>query len=216
MLAFAGTALLLPAVPVRRDQDTGGALGEMMRRPPWILFIAVVFLCWIASNASILFMGVALSAMGAGQALIGVAVTVGAVVEIPFMAYSGRLLRRFGPIRLLWTAMLLMVARYFLLGWMPAPGWAIGINLLNGLSFPLFWNSSVTYANRMAPPGLAGTAQGLLNFASGFAGVVSALLTGWLFDRVGPNGLFIVMAFIVLLALGLWSAGQLRRRRDRF
>jgi PPP family 3-phenylpropionic acid transporter len=213
MLAFVATALRLPPVPVRREVDSRREIGAMVRRPPWILFIVVVFLCWIASNASILFLGVSLSALGASQGLIGVAVTVGAVIEVPFMAYSGRLLRRFGPIRLLWAAMLLMVARYFLLGWMPTPGWAIGINLLNGLSFPLFWNSSVTYANRLAPPGLAGTAQGMLNFASNFAGVISSLLAGWLFDRVGPNGIFVVMAFIVLLALVLWSVGQVRGRR---
>ncbi len=214
MFAFVLVALLLPAIPVQRDLDSRGEIGTMMRCPAWMLFIVVVFLCWIASNASILFLGVSLSAMGASQGLIGIAVTTGAVVEIPFMAYSGRLLRRFGPARLLWAAMLLMVLRYFLLGWMPAPGWAIAINVLNGLSFPLFWTSSVTYANKMAPPGLAGTTQGMLNFASSFAGVISSLLAGWSFDLVGPNGIFTVMAFIVLMALVLWSAGQIRARRS--
>jgi MFS family permease len=213
MAAFVGVALLLPAIPVRSAQDTPRQFGSMIRRPAWVLFISIIFLCWIASYASIMFLGVSLDAMGASQGLIGLAVTIGAVVELPLMGYSGRLLRRFGPVRLMGLAMLLMVGRYFLLGWMPAPEWAVGINILNGLAFPLFWTSSVTYANRMAPPGLAGTAQGMLNFASGLAGVISALLTGWLFDLLGPRGIFIVMAFIVLFALGLWSVGQVRAQR---
>jgi len=108
--------------------------------------------------------------------------------------------------------MVLMVARYFLLGWMPAPEWAVAINVLNGVAFPLFWTSSVTYANKMAPPGLAGTSQGIFNSASSLAAVVSSLLTGWLFDSLGSNGLFVVMAFCVLAALILFVAGNWWKR----
>jgi MFS transporter, PPP family, 3-phenylpropionic acid transporter len=215
MACFAGIALLLPSLPVHRGARSRGQIGVMMRQPAWLLFIAVIFLCWIALNASIMFLGVSLSAMGANQALIGVAVTIGAVVEIPFMGYSGRLLRRFGSRRLLIFAMSLMVLRYFLLGWMPSPEWAVAINVINGISFPLFWTSSVTYNNRLAPPGLAGTAQGLFNSASGLAAVVSSLLTGLLFDSLGPNGIFVVMAFIVLAALILFTVGTILQQRSQ-
>jgi PPP family 3-phenylpropionic acid transporter len=215
MAVFALVALLLPALPVRREVRSRSEIGAMVRQPAWLLFIVVVFLCWIASNASILFLGVSLNAMGANQALIGVAVTIGAIVEIPFMGYSGRLLRRFGATRLLIFAMSLMVVRYFLLGWMPAPEWAVAINIINGLAFPIFWTSSVTYAHKLAPPGLAGTAQGLLNSASSLAAVVSSLLAGLLFDSLGPNGIFMVMAFCVLTALILFTVGNLWQGRTR-
>jgi MFS transporter, PPP family, 3-phenylpropionic acid transporter len=212
MAAFAAIALLLPSIPVRREAHARGGLSAMVRRPAWLLFIFVTFLCWIASNASIMFLGVSLNAMGANQSLVGMSVTIGAVVEIPFMAYSGWLLRRFGTVRLLVLAIGVMVVRFFLLSWMPAPEWSIAINALNGIAFPLFWTSSVTYANRMAPEGLAGTAQGLLNSSSSLAAMVSSLLTGLLFDSLGPNGLFLVMAFIVLAALILFVGGTLWNR----
>lgn len=213
MALFAATALLLPAMPVHREARSKSAIGAMVRRPAWLLFMVVIFLCWIANSAAILFMGVSLSSMGANQVLIGMAVTIGAVVEIPFMAFSGTLLRYFGSTRLLIFAMVIMVVRFFLLGWMPAPEWAVAINMLNGIAFPLLWVSSVTYANKMAPPGMAGTVQGLLNSSSSLASVVSSLVTGWLFDGLGPNGLFEVMAFCVLCALILFVTGTLRRRQ---
>lgn len=213
MLMFAGTALLLPSIPVHREMRSGGEIGKLIRQPAWILFTISVFLVWIAVNASIMFLGVTLQAMGANQGLIGIAIVIGAVVEIPFMAYSGKLLRRFGPVRLLFIAMILMVFRYFLLGWMPSPEWAIAINILNGPAFVFFWNSAVTYANRLAPPSLAGTVQGMFNSTTSLAGVVSALLTGWLFDLLGPNKLFYVMAFCCLAGLILFSVGQFRSRR---
>jgi predicted MFS family arabinose efflux permease len=88
----------------------------------------------------------------------------------------------------------------------------VAINVLNGPGFVFVWNSAINYANRMAPQGMAGTAQGLLVSIMNLAGVVSSLLSGWLFDLLGPTGLFVVMGFVVLAALILFSSGYLMRR----
>lgn len=210
MAFFAVIALLLPVMPVRRESRSTGMIGKMMRQPAWLLFAGCAFLIWIATNAAIMFLGVTLQAMGASQSLIGIATVIGAVVEVPFMAYSGSFLRRFGPVRLLLISMGLMVIRYFLLGIMPSPGWAIPINVLNGPAYVFFWSSAVNYAYRLAPPGLSGTAQGMLNSITSLAGVLSGVLTGALFDLLGANKLFIVMAFCCLAALIIFSVGQLR------
>lgn len=210
MILFAGTALFLPATQVRIAGRQFTGLNEIIRRPAWILFTVCVFLVWIGTNASLSFLGVTLQAMGANQSLIGIAITVGAIVEIPFMIFSGAFLKQFGSIKLMLVAMSLMVIRFFLLGWMPAPSWAIAINALNGPAFVLFWNSAVTYVNRTAPAGLAGTAQGLLASTMSLAGVFSAILTGWLFDLLGGNQIFTVMAFVCLAALLIFTAGNLK------
>lgn len=210
MLGFILFALMLPNLPVRLGERSQGVLIQMIRRPAWLLFAAVVFLIWIATNSAISFLSVSLQAMGAKQGLIGIAVVTGTIVEIPFMFYSPHLLRRFGSERLLMIAIVLAVVRFFLLGWMPSPEWAIPINILNGPAFVFFWNSAVTYANKMAPPNLAGTTQGLLSSLTALAGVVSSLLSGWLFDLVGPTNLYIVMGFICLAGLILFVVGNLR------
>jgi MFS family permease len=70
----------------------------------------------------------------------------------------------------------------------------------------------VTHANKMAGPSMAGTAQGLLISTTGLAAVVSSLLSGWLLDRLGPSGLFIVMALIAIAAMLIFAVGSLRQR----
>lgn len=182
-----------------------------MRRPAWLLLIVCVFLAWIGTNAAILFTGVVLDSMGATQGLIGIAMTVGAVVEIPFMRLSPNILRRYGPVRLLIVAFGLMVVRFALLAWMPSPEWAIPIGAVNGPTYVLFWNSAVTLANKLAPAGMAGTAQGLLTSTMSLAGVISALLTGVLFDRFGSSGMFLSMAFFALCAFVLFTYGHLKK-----
>jgi MFS transporter, PPP family, 3-phenylpropionic acid transporter len=210
--ALAISALWLPKVRVHRQSPRREDIGRMVRRPEWILFTISIFLLWITTNSAIMFLPVVLSSMGAAQSLIGVAATVGAFVEIPFMLYSGVFLRRYGPKRLLIAAMMMIVLRLFLLSWMPVPAWAIAINLINGPAWVFLWNSSVMYANRMGGPSLAGTAQGLLVSTTGLAGVVSSLLSGWLLDQVGSTGLFIVMAFIAITAMILFTFGTMRLR----
>jgi PPP family 3-phenylpropionic acid transporter len=210
MLAFAAVALFLPDLPVRSEARAPGAVGAMMRRPAWIVLILSIFLIWIASYATITFLGVVLDAQGGSQALIGIASTVGAVIEVPFMMFSPLLLRKFGPARLMVIAIALQVLRFLLLAWLPSPEWAIPFNALNGPAFVLWWNSALTLSNRMAPPGLAGTAQGLIASTMSLGGVVSALLAGVLFDRLGPAGLFLVMALCTFTALVLFSAGNMR------
>lgn len=210
MVMFAITALLLPQVQVKRSTSSTGknrGITSLLRLPAWVLFTLCIFLVSIASNAAISFLGVSLDEMGAKRSLIGWVVTISAIAEVPFMAFSGWFLRRFGLQRLLLISIFLMMVRNFLLGIMQAPEWAVAINWLNGPAYALFWNSAVNYANRLAPEGYTATAQGMLNSTTSLAGMVSALLAGWLFDQVGATRLFLVTACFCLTAFVLFASG---------
>ena len=159
-----------------------------------------------------MYSGMVLQSMGASQSQIGLAMIPGALIEIPFLAFSGALIRRFGLARLLIVAMVLMVMRYVLLWWMPSPDWAFFINILNGPAFGLLATCSVAYAKMLAPPALNATSQGLLNSTINLAGVVSALLMGVLFDSLGAQEIFLAMAFCCVAALILFGASSLGRR----
>lgn len=208
MLLFAVVALLLPNMTVIKEKRQQGRLSAMLSQPAWIVILACVFLLWITSYAAVAFMGVVLGEMGASTGLISLSITIGAVVEIPFMLYSPVLLRRFGAEQLLFAAILLLILRFTLIGLMPAPEWSVPINAINGPAYVFFWTSAVTLANRLAPPGMAGTAQGLVNSTMNVAGMVGSLLTGWLFDLLGPTQLFLVLAVIAAAALVVFGAGR--------
>ncbi len=207
---FAATALFLPALPVKIGRRPGAQIGAMVRQPAWLIFAASIFLAWMANYAMMMYLGIALTSMGGADSLIGVTSTSGALAEIPFMAFSGWFMKRFGLARLLLVALIFMVVRYAVLGWMPTPTWAVWINLLNGPAYGLFATCAVAYANKLAPPALIVTSQGLLNSIMSLASVVSALLTGIVFDQAGPRGIFMGMAACCLAALVLFGLGALR------
>jgi MFS family permease len=65
----------------------------------------------------------------------------------------------------------------------------------------------------MAPPELSATAQGLLVSATALAGVLSGVLSGWLFDKLGSRGLFLSLSGFCLAAFLLYGFGLLRNKR---
>lgn len=210
-ILYAVIALRLPVLTTQHSQGSKGSLWQMVRRPSWIVFSVCVFLVWIAASGSITFLGMSIRTMGGTDSLIGIAATMAALVEIPFMFFSGMIMRRLGHQNLLWISMLAFTLRIGLYGFMPDPAWVIGINTLNGLSFVFFWNSSINYANEIAPDSLKATAQGLFQAIISLASVASALLSGWMFDQLGPSGLFRLLAVGCLAAFLIFSVSRFRQ-----
>jgi len=215
MLIFALVTLRLPQSAVRLQGTGRREIGQMIRQPVWLVLMGSIFLFWIAYNASLTFTGVILKSMGASDQVISFAMVIGAVIEIPFMAFSGGLIQRFGPARLIWFALVLQIIRFYLLAQMDDPAWAIAINILNGPGYVLLWNSAINLVSLIAPRGLAATAQSFLNMTISLASIISSLMSGVLFDYLGPNGLFLVLAGFCLAAFLLFGFGIVLRPQTK-
>lgn len=209
---FVVAALFLPTRPVQtsiRQTAEPGAILTMIRQPVWLILVTCVFLMWMASTGANSFLNIVLKNMGGSDPLIALTFTAPAIAELPFMAFSGALIRRFGATRLFWIATVGYIIRFMLYSQISSPGWAPIINAFAGPMYVMFWNSAINIANRMAPPGLAATAQGLIFSSVSLAGVVGAVLSGWLFDQLGSSGLFMAMTASCTLAFLLYTAGQI-------
>ncbi len=211
MLAF------LPAQPVETRGSIMRGLPGLMRQPAWVIFAISVILIAIAGNAMGAFLSVTVKALGGADSLVGLGWTIAALSELPVMAGSAWLLRRAGPARLLMVGFLAYTVRMFLYSIAPAPEWVLAINTMGGISFALYWVSSVTYANQLAPAGLKATSQGMLTTLTNLAGIPGSAVGGWLFDVRGPSGMFQVMAMVCATALTVFPAGRLwlRQRAQR-
>jgi PPP family 3-phenylpropionic acid transporter len=216
MVIFALVCLRLPAFPVRIVEQHRREFGEMLRHPRWLIFAGSAFLIWLAYQGSMGFLGITIKHMGGGDGLVGLAASMSAITEIPFMLFSGAIMRRIGVGRLFWLSTFVFILRTGLYAFMPAPTWAVGINALNGPTFVFFWNSSVNYASQMAPDSFKSTAQGVLQTTVNLASVIGALASGWMFDTLGPGGLYRVLAGLCLAAFVLFSFIQVKARKRQY
>lgn len=211
MLLYALLAMRLPdsrAGASRSSLPSLKTLGVLLRQPGWGVFLITTFLIWLASSGAISFLGIKLKGMGASDSLVGIVASAAAIFEIPFMLYSGQIMRKLGITRTLWFALIGYIARVSLYTIIPTPEWAIAVNGLNGVSYVLYWNAALQFNNQNAPENLKATAQGILVSTMNLASVASALLTGSLYDTLGANPVYTLLAGICVLAFILFTLGN--------
>jgi PPP family 3-phenylpropionic acid transporter len=137
--------------------------------------------------------------LGAPTALMGIALSIGTITEIPILFFGHHLLRRLQPYGLFMAAMGASSLRLLLFAASSTPGMAVAVQLLNGFTFPMLWLAGVAYANRNAPPGMTATAQGLFGaMVFGVGSAVGGFLGGPLLAGIGGRGLFLVFGLFVL------------------
>lgn len=220
-LAMVGFWLITQRLPNEPAPATtsnfGKGIQEMMAQPAFVLFTASVLLLWTGAMAGLNFVSVIAKDMGATERLVGLISTVAAIAEIPLLQYSNRVLRKFGPVRLLVIAMIAYILRLFLYAFMPSASWVLWLSLLQGISFCPFLIGSVAFIYEMAPDHLKSTSQGILGTITQLGSLSAALFGGWLYDHVDRFHMYILLGFISLAALFLFLGGlyYLRMKQRR-
>ncbi|MBI4928733.1 MAG: MFS transporter [Anaerolineae bacterium] len=207
------TRLQVTSESVKRSYWSGVRLLLADRR--WIIFLGVMFISGAGSMVITNFLFLYLSELGAGEAVMGVALAVGTLGEVPMLFLSGWMIRKWGARGVLAIGLAAYVLRAFGLSIATQPWQALALQLLHGLTFSAVWAASVSYARQIAPRGLGATAQGLVSsMVMGLSGIVGSLAGGVLFERLGGAGLFRVSALAVLgglvLFLAAWKAMHAR------
>jgi MFS transporter, PPP family, 3-phenylpropionic acid transporter len=211
--ALLAGATRLPVAQIRLGGFSLRGLNRMVRQPSWVVFTASVFMLGLAFSGLFNFLSVTLRMEGASESLIGLSWTMAAVSEIPIMFFGPALLARVGAPRLLAISYLFYAVRAVMYAVMPNPMWAVPINALFGAAYGLYWISAVGYTSQIAPPGLRTTTQSLLTSTTSLATMIGAFFSGWLFDAVGPDGLFFALAGCCLSAFVILAGGRLLLRR---
>jgi MFS family permease len=136
----------------------------------------------------------------------GLALTIGTIVEMPVLFFVNRFIKRFRAYALLTFALAMTGLRFLLLGIAPNPTFVLFVQLLNGFNYPLLTVAAVTYADEQAPKGYRATAQGLFNAATGGIGAaVGGFAGGLMIEKLGAKSMYLVFCGFVILVLILVS-----------
>jgi PPP family 3-phenylpropionic acid transporter len=209
LTACAAMALPRPAIAA---VDLRAAGRTLLRDWRWASFLGCVLLIGCCGAVINSFLSLFLSDLGASDTEIGLAYTIASLSELPVMALSPLLIRRWGARPLLMVAGLLYALRMGLYIAGPTVGWALATQALHGLCFGALWTAGVVEAQRLAPPGLEATAQSLFGMAVfGVASTLASALGGQIYRDLGVVALFALAGALALLgALGLLSGMGVR------
>jgi PPP family 3-phenylpropionic acid transporter len=171
----------------------------LLADPRWILFLTVSFAGGLALAAANNYLLPYMQELGAETSVMGIALAIGAITEIPVLFFGHHLIRRLKPHKLFLLSAGVVGARPLLIGLCSSPAPILLVQLICGFAFSAMWIAGVAYANENAPAGMNAAAQGLFGATIvGFGTAVGGFLGGLLLGSLGGRGLFLIFGCIVL------------------
>ena len=141
--------------------------------------------------------------------MIGALWAEGVIAEIILFAFSGAVVARVNPIRLMWIAAVAGIVRWAILAGTTDVTVLFATQWLHGLTFGAAHLAAMHYMLRTVPEHMSASAQSLYSgFAIGLVMGLMMLVTGWLYDAHGGGAFY---AMIALSAAGGLTAIWLSR-----
>jgi PPP family 3-phenylpropionic acid transporter len=193
-----------PNLMGRPKSNVRTALKQILHDRTLLGYAIAVFFIGFLNNGVLQFENVFLAELGASKQLISVAGTLSAIVEIPFMIYADRYVRRRGahPVLLLAITMTLFQRAVVLL--FPSIATIMIVRFIGGTAFSFLTIASVFLISSRTHQSETGTVLAIYTVTlSGLVSVMAAPVSGVLFDMIGTRWLY---AFSVAgYAIGLLS-----------
>lgn len=200
--------------PVARKNPAPGLGIETARRlvanPIFLAFLVAAGAAQGAHGMFYAFGALHWHTQGISNAWVGALWAIAIVGEVALFAYSGNVMRRWGPETLLVVATAAAVARWVMMSLSPPLAALVPLQTLHTLTYGASHLGAMHFISRAVPESAQGTAQALYaTVASGLVMGATTLTSGWLYARVGGHA---YLAMAALAAVGLAAALVVRAR----
>lgn len=163
----------------------------------WVLFICFVVMITHKMNDSLL--AIYLTSMGAPISHVGMAWMIATFSSVPAFALTGILLKRFHELPIMAIAALLYSLRWSIITLVEDPQLLIALQLLHGITFPVFFISALAYVTRLVPKELIATGHTIfIAVAMGMTGLVGSSGGGWIMEQFNPQAAYQTGSIVTL------------------
>jgi PPP family 3-phenylpropionic acid transporter len=187
---------------VKQEVSIKHGMRELFSNRRLVLFLSIAFVCGMALTSVNTYFSAYMAELGFGESVMGVALAIGTIAELPAFFFANRLLVKLKPHGMLILSMLATMVRLFLYAIVTTQTGIFVFQLINGITYATLWVAGVSYINEIAPPGLKATAQGIFGATVfGFGSATAGFLGAILLERVGGMGMYAVFGALMLAAL---------------
>lgn len=153
-----------------------------------------------------------LDRLGASDAMIGFAAMISAVIEIPCMIFTDRLIRRYGSERMILVGTAIYAALRFWVILVPVTSVVIAARALSGIGLSLTTIAYVEVFNERFDAAQAGSALVLLTvMVPTLAGILFGPIFGWTLDNGGADPLYWISFAGYLVSAIFYAIGNRQR-----
>jgi len=199
-LLAAALALILPRSRALAVRANPGDLPRLLRFGPMVRLLGFAFVAHCLIQGPIYLFPLYVSSRGGDATLLGRMWILMLLLEIPLIAFSGRVLGWLGPRGLLRLGLGAEAARWLICGFSTYLPLIAVAQLLHGLGVVGILIGAPLYAERVSPQGLRSTSQALTAMAGASAGaIVSTSFAGWLMENVAIEAPYLLAGFGTLI-----------------
>jgi len=178
-------------------------------------FLGSCLLLGVSLAATQNFLTLQISDLGGGALLVGAAAAFQALTEIPTMAYTHVLTRRFSHRALFAIGCAIYLVIFVAWAFVSSAFVAALLKLVIGVAFALTFVAAVMIANDLTPARLRATGQALVKAVLfGVAPIAGALGGGIVYQALGPRVMFLA-ATVVVAGAGLLALVAVRGQRSQ-
>jgi len=187
---------------VRQQVSVRHGMRELFSNRRMVLFLVAAFVTGMALSSINSFLSAYMNELGINKSVLGVALSISTLSELPVLFFGNRLLAKLKPHGMLILSMCATMIRLFLYAtFQSAPGILV-FQLINGFTFATLWVAGVSFINENAPPGLSATMQGVFGAAVfGFGAAGGGFIGSLLLERVGGAQMYAIFGVMLLVML---------------
>ena len=142
--------------------------------------------------------------------LMGIALCVTCVAEVPIMFFSGHLIHHLGHHGVLYLTFICYTIRYVSYSFIPKAWYVLAIEPLHGVTYGAMWAATTSYGGIISPEGLAATVMGLVYATHfGLGKLVAGFGGGVIYNEYGPRVLFRSLAVTSTVTCVLFALSQI-------
>jgi len=215
-LAFICTAILAffispiyftaPIVKDKPNPNLRAAIHKVLTDRTLLGFAIGVTAIGFLNSGVLQFENVFLSELGASKQLISIAGILSAIVELPFMLLSDRIIRKVGPHRIFLVALLLTLLQRAAILVQPTIAMIMLMRFVGGIGFSFYTISFIGLINSRTQAHETGTVLALFTITlAGLVSIFASPLAGAIYDAFGARWLyaFSVSGYAIAI-ISLW------------
>ncbi|WP_260183036.1 MFS transporter [Paenibacillus baekrokdamisoli] len=195
-------AWMMPNAPVTGKPVTLSSLKHFISNRETLLFLLLVFICSIPARMNDTFLGVYIRELGGSTELVGQAFFLAAGSEILVFALSFWWMRKGKELLTISFSAVFYFLRFFISAWITDPHLLAYLQILQLLTFPVFYSAAIQYLYRIVPAEWRATGQTVLALLFfGISGILASYIGGAVYGNFGGKTLYLSISAISFLGM---------------
>lgn len=206
LTAFTGIAMMTLLIPIKTQnlevQKVGGIQG-VLKRPEVIIFFLVCLLLQASHGPYYTFYSLYLESYEYSKLQLGLLWAIAVLAEVLVFIFMYWLVPKFGLRRIFLTSIFLTTIRWIIVAYFPHLGAVqIGSQILHAASFGTYHAVAIQYVHRFFTGRMQVRGQALYSALSfGLGGAIGSMCSGYIWEDVGRNAVYLFAASLSAFAL---------------